>query len=444
MQLEAEGLFRPELRKPLPLLPQGVGLITGADSDAQKDVVRNARLRWPAVRFVIRNTLVQGPHAVGQIVTALADLDADPSVDVIVLARGGGSLEDLLAFSDESLVRAVHAATTPVVSAIGHEADTPIVDLVADLRASTPTDAGKRIVPDAAQERDGVSQTLARIRQLIDSRLRAEETTLSNLMSRPVMRNPAASLALEAERIETMHRLLRVQVDRHLTGRSQELDHLIAQVRSLSPKATLDRGYAVLTSPSGEVRTSVSDVHPADAMVVRLADGELDVTVNALRPTPSSTSPAAAPDREQSGPTHPSPRTATAQQIEMPPRIRPPWPTRTPPSSWATMSFPAAQPTPTRISATNRPATSSSPSFTAWRTAVPTCPERCSCGNAANTWPPSAEPIWMVPDADSHRPRSARKPEQRRPEPPPTTRPIPAPDDGRARHLVTPCPPSSR
>ena len=266
----------------------------------QKDVVRNARLRWPAVRFVIRNTLVQGPHAVGQIVTALADLDADPNVDVIVLARGGGSLEDLLAFSDESLVRAVHAATTPVVSAIGHEADTPIVDLVADLRASTPTDAGKRIVPDAAQERDGVSQTLARIRQLIDSRLRAEETTLSNLMSRPVMRNPAASLALEAERIETMHRLLRVQVDRHLTGRSQELDHLIAQVRSLSPKATLDRGYAVLTSPSGEVRTSVSDVHPADAMFVRLADGELDVTVNSLRPTPSSTSPTTAPDKEQS------------------------------------------------------------------------------------------------------------------------------------------------
>ena len=299
-QLEAEGLFRPELRKPLPLLPQGVGLITGADSDAQKDVIRNARLRWPAVRFVIRNTLVQGPHAVRQIVTALADLDADPSVDVIVLARGGGSLEDLLAFSDESLVRAVHAATTPVVSAIGHEADTPIVDLVADLRASTPTDAGKRIVPDAAQERDGVSQALARIRQLIDSQLRAEETTLSNLMSRPVMRNPAASLALEAERIETMHRLLRVQVDRHLTGRSQELDHLIAQVRSLSPKATLDRGYAVLTSPSGEVRTSVSDVHPADAMFVRLADGELDVTVNALRPTPSSTSPTTAPDKEQS------------------------------------------------------------------------------------------------------------------------------------------------
>jgi len=145
-----------------------------------------------------------------------------------------------------------------------------------------------------------VSQALARIRQLIDSQLRAEETALSNLMSRPVMRNPAASLALEAERIETMHRLLHVQIDRHLTGRSQELDHLIAQVRSLSPKATLDRGYAVLTSPSGEVRTSVSDVHPADAMIVRLADGELDVTVNALRPTPSSTPPTIAPDKEQS------------------------------------------------------------------------------------------------------------------------------------------------
>ncbi|WP_067849376.1 exodeoxyribonuclease VII large subunit, partial [Nocardia lijiangensis] len=160
--LDAEGLFDPRLKRPIPFLPETVGLITGRASAAERDVLTVARNRWPAVRFEVRNTAVQGPSAVPQILEALAELDGDPAVDVIVLARGGGSVEDLLPFSDEALCRAIVAATTPIVSAIGHEPDNPLTDYVADLRAATPTDAAKRIVPDAAAELSGVRDLRAR------------------------------------------------------------------------------------------------------------------------------------------------------------------------------------------------------------------------------------------------------------------------------------------
>ncbi|MDN6555121.1 MAG: exodeoxyribonuclease VII large subunit, partial [Acidipropionibacterium acidipropionici] len=223
--LEAEGLFDSRLHKPLPLLPRGIGLITGARSDAERDVIRNATLRWPAVRFVVRNTLVQGARAVEQIIGALAELDADPGVDVIVIARGGGSLEDLLPFSDETLVRAVHAARTPVVSAIGHEADSPILDLVADLRASTPTDAGKRIVPDVAGELAGLRDVTARISQSVASRIATEQSWLDSVRSRPVMMDPAATLDLASERLGATLARLRLATDRALETESREIDH---------------------------------------------------------------------------------------------------------------------------------------------------------------------------------------------------------------------------
>ena len=293
--LEAEGLFDSRLHKPLPLLPRGIGLITGARSDAERDVIRNATLRWPAVRFVVRNTLVQGARAVEQIIGALAELDADPGVDVIVIARGGGSLEDLLPFSDETLVRAVHAARTPVVSAIGHEADSPILDLVADLRASTPTDAGKRIVPDVAGELAGLRDVTARISQSVASRIATEQSWLDSVRSRPVMMDPAATLDIASERLGATLARLRLATDRALETESREIDHQLRSVRAMSPKATLDRGYAVLADADGASVGSVSATREDARLDVYLSDGALGVTVDAVRPggpaTPTTPSP---------------------------------------------------------------------------------------------------------------------------------------------------------
>ncbi len=282
--LEAEGLFDTSLHRPLPFLPRGIGLITGARSDAERDVIRNATLRWPAARFVVRNTLVQGPSAVPQILAALAELDADRTVDVIVIARGGGSLEDLLPFSDEALVRAVFATTTPVVSAIGHEADNPILDLVADLRASTPTDAGKRVVPDVAEEGRALAQARAHLVQLVSSLVEAEQAQLRALVSRPVMVNPAASLDIAAERLAATVERLRLATDRAVSAEVREVGHLLGRVRAMSPKATLDRGYAILADREGGSVTSVDDVSPGDPLSVYLSDGTLDVTTTGVTP----------------------------------------------------------------------------------------------------------------------------------------------------------------
>ncbi|WP_114045294.1 exodeoxyribonuclease VII large subunit [Acidipropionibacterium virtanenii] len=294
--LEAEGLFDSGLHRPLPLLPKGIGLITGAHSDAERDVIRNATLRWPAVRFVVRNTLVQGAHAVEQILPALADLDADPSVDVIVIARGGGSLEDLLPFSDEALIRAVHAARTPVVSAIGHEADNPILDLVADLRASTPTDAGKRIVPDVAEELAGLHEATSRIRQSVTARITTEQSWLDSMRSRPVMVDPTATLDIASERLEATLARLRLATDRALETESREIDHQLRSVRAMSPKATLDRGYAVLADAGGASVGSVEATRDGARLDVYLSDGTLGVTVDSVRPGGPST-PVATPQK---------------------------------------------------------------------------------------------------------------------------------------------------
>lgn len=285
--LEAEGLFDVALHRPLPMLPAGVGLITGAHSDAERDVIRNASLRWPAVRFVVRNTLVQGAHAVEQILAALAELDADPSVDVIVIARGGGSLEDLLPFSDEALVRAVHAAATPVVSAIGHERDNPILDLVADLRASTPTDAGKRIVPDMAEELGIVDQCRSRIRQAVATRIATEQSRLDGLRSRPVMLEPTATLDIAEERLEATVARMRLATDRCLETAGHQIDQYLAQIRAMSPKATLDRGYAALADERGNSVATVGATATGARLRAYLSDGALGVLVESATPTTS-------------------------------------------------------------------------------------------------------------------------------------------------------------
>ena len=277
--LQAEGLFDRVRKKPLPFLPLRVGLITGAQSAAERDVVENARRRWPAVTIEIRNTLVQGPQAAAEIIQALQQLDRDQSVDVIVVARGGGSLEDLLTFSDEGLVRAVAACRTPVVSAIGHETDQPILDLVADVRASTPTDAARRIVPDVAEELHRVQQArergLAAMLKIIDR----QQEFLSATRSRPVLADPTASFELRYEQLATLRHRGHRAISHLLSAETSMIDHTLARVRAMSPKATLERGYAILVDRDATTVTAATQVAEADIVTAHLAAGRLSLTV---------------------------------------------------------------------------------------------------------------------------------------------------------------------
>lgn len=290
--LGAEGLFADARKKPLPLLPHRIGLITGRDSDAKKDILRNAALRWPAVEFEIREVAVQGNTAVSQMIAALKELDEAPQVDVIVIARGGGALEDLLPFSSEELVRAVSRAATPVVSAIGHEADRPILDDVADLRASTPTDAAKRIVPDVVEELFRVRQSRDRLRSCVTRLVERESERLNSLRSRPVLAAPEALLTSRHEDIERLRSRSGSSIDISLARAADGLVHLTAQVRALSPQKTLDRGYAVVqlalngeTGNPGETPRREIVRHPSQAP----ADAELSVRVAGGRFTAVST-----------------------------------------------------------------------------------------------------------------------------------------------------------
>jgi exodeoxyribonuclease VII large subunit len=278
--LAAEGLFDPARKRRPPLVPGKVGLITGRASAAERDVLENARKRWPGVAFRVINVAVQGPTAVPQMLEALTVLDRDAAVDVIILARGGGSVEDLLPFSDEALCRAVFACRTPVISAVGHETDTPLVDFVADLRASTPTDAAKRVVPDLAEESLRIRQARQRLRRVVEALLDREQHRLDGLRTRPVLARP---LQLVDQR-EAEVRALRARAHRCLAHRveraEQELAHTMARIRALSPAATLDRGYAIVThSGTGAVLRDPAAAHPGDPLHIRLAGGDLPATV---------------------------------------------------------------------------------------------------------------------------------------------------------------------
>ena len=273
--LEAEGLFDVRLKRPIPFLPNTIGLITGRASAAERDVTSVAEARWPAVRFAIRNTIVQGPNAVPQIVEALRELDADPDVDVIVVARGGGSVEDLLPFSDETLCREIGKCTTPVVSAIGHEPDSPLCDLVADVRAATPTDAAKRVVPDAVAEQALVSDLRRRSARALRNWVHREQHTLSQLRSRPVLAQPLAALTARAEEIHRARAAARRDVTRLVASETDRVGHLSARLATLGPAATLARGYAVVqvVPDSMAVLRSIEDAPAGTRLRIRVADG---------------------------------------------------------------------------------------------------------------------------------------------------------------------------
>ncbi|KRB77884.1 exodeoxyribonuclease VII large subunit [Nocardioides sp. Root190] len=276
--LAAEGLFALERKRRLPTLPARVGLVTAANSAAERDVVENATRRWPAVAFEIAHASMQGHRSAAEVIEAVRRLDAHPEVDVIVIARGGGSVEDLLPFSDEGLIRVVAAARTPVVSAIGHEPDSPLLDLVADLRASTPTDAAKLVVPDMAQERDRVLEARARIRRAIRTRVEREQAQLDAIRSRPVLAEPTVLLDARADELADWRGRIRRQLEARLDRAADDIDHRRARVTALSPLATLQRGYSVLQDAEGRVVTSIDGVGAGAALSVRVADGRILVT----------------------------------------------------------------------------------------------------------------------------------------------------------------------
>jgi exodeoxyribonuclease VII large subunit len=277
--LGAEGLFARERKRRLPFLPRRIGLITGRASAAERDVLMNTRRRWPAVQFRVINVAVQGVTAVPQIIDALKVLDNDDTVDVIVLARGGGSVEDLLPFSDEALCRAVFAARTPVVSAIGHETDAPLVDYVADVRASTPTDVAKRIVPDLAEETSLIEHAQRRLDRAVITLIDREAQRIQAWRSRPSLARPELLVDQRAADVAALRDRATRSLDQRLRRADDELRHTLARLRALSPAATLERGYAIVQRGDGHVVRAADEVKIDDTLRVRLAEGELRVTV---------------------------------------------------------------------------------------------------------------------------------------------------------------------
>jgi len=277
--LAAEGLFDSENKVALPLLPRKIGLICGRNTDAERDVVENAKRRWPAVQFEIREVTVQGAAAVSEVSAALAELEALADVDVIIITRGGGSFEDLLPFSDEGLVRLAAKCSTPIVSAIGHEKDSPLLDLVADFRASTPTDAAKRVVPDINEEIDLIEKLRDRASRFMRNMIELESSKIANLSARPVLRDPAVMITSRLEIITG----LRDRSIRSFQGRlaiaQEELQQVTARVRALSPQATLDRGYAVVQLADGSIARDSAELKDGEKLRIRLAQGETSAMV---------------------------------------------------------------------------------------------------------------------------------------------------------------------
>jgi exodeoxyribonuclease VII large subunit len=276
--LASEGLFNSDRKVALPLLPKVIGLICGRNTDAEKDVVENAKRRWPSVQFEIREVTVQGAAAVTEVSAALRELEANKDVEVIIITRGGGSFEDLLPFSDEGLVRLAASCETPIVSAIGHEKDSPLLDLVADYRASTPTDAAKRVVPDIAEEIAMISAMRDRARRTVLNRLDLEATRITNFKNRPVMKDPHVLITTRAEVIAGLRDRSNRSFGASIKLAKEELKQIKARVRALSPQSTLDRGYSVVQLADGQIVTDPKKLKAGDELRLRLAKGETKAT----------------------------------------------------------------------------------------------------------------------------------------------------------------------
>ena len=272
--LAAEGLFNEERKKPLPFLPRRVGLICGQGSDAMHDVIENSRRRWPEVQFEVREVAVQGVNCVRQVSAALTELDAIADIDVIVIARGGGSFEDLLPFSDESLIRVVASVSTPVVAAIGHEEDRPLIDYVADYRASTPTDAARRIVPDVLQELADLRNVRSKLQTLIVGNLARLEQQLALTKNRPALASPATLIDQRLKDNSGIRNAIFMQIANRLKLESAQLTGVATTLRALSPQGTLERGFSIVRNAAGEILRSTISVSKDDEINIRFADGD--------------------------------------------------------------------------------------------------------------------------------------------------------------------------
>jgi exodeoxyribonuclease VII large subunit len=279
-QLTAEGLTAAERKQPLPFLPGCIGLITGKNTDAEKDVINNTLLRWPEAKFKTIHTKVQGDAAAPEIIAAIQALDADPEVEVIIIARGGGAFGDLLVFSDEKLVRTAAAAKTPIISAIGHDADRPVLDDVADWRASTPTDAAKRVVPDVVEERRRIGELMNRAAMRLTGFIDNQISVIAGLRSRPVLANPYTFIDLHEVEIADLVEGARDWLANYLDHQNKDVDHLRRLAVSLSPQSTLDRGYSVVRDAEGNVLRDASKIKSGTKLRLRLAKGETQATAD--------------------------------------------------------------------------------------------------------------------------------------------------------------------
>jgi exodeoxyribonuclease VII large subunit len=282
--LAAEGLFSASRKRPLPFLPATVGLICGRESAAERDVLRNAARRWPAVQFRVEEVAVQGTNAAGDVIRALQRLDADPAVEVIIIARGGGSIEDLLPFSDEDLIRAAAATVTPVISAIGHEQDVPLLDLVADVRASTPTDAARRAVPDVVEQLALIDQLRSRARRSLAGRLERELSWVAAVRSRPVLASPMREIDRREEQIMALTERARLSLQAGLARASDDIAHTRARLVALSPASTLRRGYAIVQREDAGVVRAASELTTGQLLTLRFPDDQARATVTDLPP----------------------------------------------------------------------------------------------------------------------------------------------------------------
>ena len=282
-RLDADGLFDAMRKRQPPLWPRGIGLIAGHEAAAPLDVIRNSRARLPSARFVLAETAVQGERAVPEILRALLALDARADVDVIVIARGGGSLEDLLPFSDEGLCRAIAACSTVVVSAVGHERDVPLCDLVADRRASTPTDAARLIVPDARQELENVERLRSSARRCAERVVVRARERLEALASRPALRRADYWVVSRREALGRLRAVLDGAPQRALAVRAERAEQLVARLRAVAPQATLERGYAIVIDERGLAVRDAAAIAAGERVDLRLARGGAGARIEEVR-----------------------------------------------------------------------------------------------------------------------------------------------------------------
>lgn len=287
-RLKGEGLFDTDRKIPIPEFPHRIGLICAPHARAEGDVITNARLRWPTIDFVVVHAHVQGPNCPPDIIAAIAQLDADPSVDVIIVARGGGSFEDLMGFSDEGVVRAAAQCQTPIVSAIGHEDDWTLIDLAVDMRASTPTDAAKRVVPDVMEQWQLIEEAQRRIRDRIRSRVDNEIRLIEGYANRPSLTQPLTMLEKPQRFVDEARMRLDIAMRRLVDNAEATIERLHASVTALSPQSVLDRGYAVVQNEHGQVIKETSQVDEGETMHITIRSGMLTAQVQDITPVATS------------------------------------------------------------------------------------------------------------------------------------------------------------